>query len=274
MDEDGTILWENRPDTAQNCKVQAPFPGSQFKSVAVYESGGGANLVIKAAAACIGGTVLSFDIPVTGSADSSTMLFRNGDGFTVRNVPGTLVATAGVTQPTTVGYARVQAGAGSANMAGVAIFGFRQNGVLVTEAGVQASAAMDSGRIFAEVSTPSINTGVAIANPAAQDAVVSFYFTDSAGQNSHQGQIIVPAHGQIARFLDQDPFLIGSSFIGTFTFTSSVPAGITALHGLLNERSEFLITTLPVVPLSSVSTQPLLFPDYADGGGWTGAHHA
>jgi hypothetical protein len=43
--------------------------------------------------------------------------------------------------------------------------------------------------------------------------------------------------------------------------------GVTALRGFTNERSEFLITTLPVAPLVSIDS-PLVFAHYADGGGW------
>jgi hypothetical protein len=57
---------------------------------------------------------------------------------------------------------------------------------------------------------------------------------------------------------------------GTFTFNASVPVAVIALRGLINERSEFLITTLPVADLSApLSTGTTVFPEFADGGGWT-----
>src|SRR5205807_2820413 len=41
-------------------------------------------------------------------------------------------------------------------------------------------------------------------------------------------------------------------------------------RGLTNERSEFLITTLPVSSLSAIpSSNVAFFPHFADGGGWT-----
>src|SRR5205823_4581224 len=40
--------------------------------------------------------------------------------------------------------------------------------------------------------------------------------------------------------------------------------------GLTNERGEFLITTLPVADLSiAAAGDAILFPHFADGGGWT-----
>jgi len=44
---------------------------------------------------------------------------------------------------------------------------------------------------------------------------------------------------------------------------------VIALRGLVNERSEFLMTTLPIVSLDATSSRPLVFAHFADGGGWT-----
>jgi hypothetical protein len=152
---------------------------------------------------------------------------------------------------------------------GFAIFAFRQNGVLVSEAGVPASASALRGRSFAEVGG-AVNTGVAIANPNDSDAAVSFYFTNSAGQNSGNGSLSIPAHGQIARFLDEAPFNIARPARGTFTFASNVPVSAIALRGFVNERSEFLVTTLPISNPDDVqSSGTAVFPHFAEGGGWT-----
>jgi hypothetical protein len=150
----------------------------------------------------------------------------------------------------------------------LAIFGLRQNNVLVSEAAVPGSPAIQLARIYAEIDG-SVNTGVAIANPNSRPATVSFYFTDSAG-NFGSGSTVIPSNGQLAKFLDQPPYNGRSSFTGTFTFTSSVAVSVIALRGLTNERGEFLITTLPVADLSVPASQNTLqFSHYADGGGWT-----
>src|SRR5204863_5968077 len=67
---------------------------------------------------------------------------------------------------------------------------------------------------------------------------------------------------------DQMPFNGGDSMSGTLTFNSSLPVSVISLRGWVNERSEFLITTLPIGPVGETSTAPLIFPHYADGGGW------
>jgi hypothetical protein len=98
---------------------------------------------------------------------------------------------------------------------------------------------------------------------------VSFFFTDTRG-NFGSGSTIIPANGQLAKFLNESPFNGPSSLSGTFTFTSSVPVSVIVLRGLTNERSEFLVTTLTVADLSApAATDTIVLPHFADGGGWT-----
>jgi hypothetical protein len=69
--------------------------------------------------------------------------------------------------------------------------------------------------------------------------------------------------------LDEAPFSVPRPALGTFTFTSDVPVSAIALRGLVNKRSEFLMTTLPVADLEELSTATTFFPIVADGGGWS-----
>jgi hypothetical protein len=139
--------------------------------------------------------------------------------------------------------------------------------VLITDAGVPATTPIPSGRLFAEI-RGAVNTGIAISNPNAQDAVISFYFTDSSGIDFGIGSFTVKANNQMAGFLDQAPFYAPANWQGTLTFSSSIPVSAIGLRGLLNERSEFLISTLPVTSLNSPQPSDLL-PHFMDGGGWT-----
>ncbi len=139
----------------------------------------------------------------------------------------------------------------------------------MSETGVPSSAAISSGRIYAEVSG-SIRTGLAIANPSDQDAEITFYFSDQTRTGFGSGTTTIPANTQIAKFLDEDPFTPGETSInGTFTFISDIPVAAVALRGLTNERSEFLMTTLPVSPLNDEAGATVYFPHFADGLGWT-----
>ena len=80
---------------------------------------------------------------------------------------------------------------------------------------------------------------------------------------------MIPANSQIAAFLDQAPFNGGSSINGTLILVSDVPVAVIALRGLTNERSEFLITTLPVSALAATTAETVYFSQVADGGGWS-----
>ena len=188
--------------------------------------------------------------------------------FTITDRGGGSITTSGSAGEVRVGYGRIQAEGGSTTPSGLALFGLTQNGVLVTEASVPAAAPIQEGRIFAEVNGP-VNTGLAIANPNDVDATLTFFFTDVNGVDFGSGSFTLGANQQTAKFLDQDPFNPGTTVLGTFTFASSVPIAVVALRGLTNERDEFLITTLPVAPLSSTSTDTIYFPHFADGDGWT-----
>ena len=187
--------------------------------------------------------------------------------FTFPDNGGFSASTAATATSTTSGYARIQPGTGGTAPAGLAIFGFTAGGVLVSEAGVPASPLIQSGRIYAEVAG-AVNTGLAIANPNSGPATTTFNFTDSTGTDFGSGTTTIAAGGQIAKFLNQDPFNSGDNVNGTFTFTSDVPVSVVALRGLTNERGDFLITTLPVAALATTSTATGLFPHFADRGGW------
>jgi hypothetical protein len=222
---------------------------------------------------------------ITTFPDQSNLLFLSSDGdgilsvtiddatateatFTITDRSGRSLVTAGSGDDVLVGYARIQPGGGSTTPSGVAIFGFRQGGVVVSEAGVPASPLIQTGRIYAEVGGP-VNTGLAIANPNDTAAEITFFFTDSSGTDFGSGNLTLGSNAQTAKFLDQDPFNSGASVEGSFTFTSSLPVSVAALRGFTNEGDEFLMTTLPVASLTPAVVDTIYFPHFADGGGWT-----
>jgi hypothetical protein len=214
------------------------------------------------------GTTIGYHFVNGAYVPAGTVNLSTTQTYSITNRGGTSFITGGSSPNTTAGYATVQPNSGSATPSGVAIFGYRPNNVLVTEAGVPAAPALRTGRIYAEVAG-AVNTGVAIANPNNQTANISYYFTDNSGNNFGAGTTTIPAAGQIAKFLNQAPFNSGN-MQGSFTLTSDVPVGVIALRGLTNERSEFLISTLPVLDLSAaVPNATITLPHFADGGGWT-----
>jgi hypothetical protein len=170
--------------------------------------------------------------------------------------------------PLQKGYIRLQSDTG-ATPAGVAIFGWRHNNFLVTEAAIPSTTPIQSGRIFAEVEGP-VNTGLTLVNPNNQDVTISYYFVDGLGNDFGAGSFTLMAHHQLEAFLNEEPFRLSSSLIGTFTFTSSGPVAAVALRRYVNQRNEALITTTPVSPLDEgVGGTALLIPHLGGGGSLT-----
>ena len=153
--------------------------------------------------------------------------------------------------------------------AGQAILGFSENGVLISETALPGTTTKTGGWFYAEVGG-SVNTGLAVANPNNQPVTISFNFYDANGVDFGHGSTILDANAQMAQFLDQAPFNASAPLSATFTFHSSMPIAAVALRVFTNERSEPLMTTLPIADLNApVQNQPVLLPQYAAGGGWS-----
>ena len=213
-------------------------------------------------------------VDVSGQCGASITRLDTSTSFSIRDGGALVSSTNGANSGLTVGYAEVQATTGSMTPAGSLVFSFREHGVLVSETSVPEVRPITSGRIYAAYFGP-VNTGVAMVNPNSTDAIVSFYFTPGSQfcdcPNPPLGTFTLPAHSQIARFVNEAPFNVSfGPSIGSMTFSSSVPIGVTALRGYTNLRGEFLMTTLPVADLTEpASNDVVFFPHYADGGGWT-----
>lgn len=191
-----------------------------------------------------------------------------GMGFAFADRGGTSMITAGSSDSISVGYGAIQTNPGSTSPAAVAIFAYHSNGVLISEASVPASLPLRSGRMFAEIGS-GVNTGLAIANPNDQTVQLDFEFVDENGARVGNGTAVIAAAGQVAVFLDQAPFNGPKVFRGSFSFTATAPVAAIALRGVTNERSEFLITTIPIADLMMAAPSSAVFPHFADGGGWT-----
>src|SRR5437588_11384054 len=82
------------------------------------------------------------------------------------------------------------------------------------------------------------------------------------------GSLTIPANGQIAKFLNEWPFPF-KGITGLLSFTATEPVAVTVLRGFTNERSEFLVSTLPVLdPSVPASTSIAYVPHFAVNGGW------
>src|SRR5215471_250 len=207
-------------------------------------------------------------IPLTGFGQTNSQAFSFGD----KGAASIITDGSG---SVTVGYGRVVPDGGQTTPSGVAILGVRYGAGLISEAGVPASPLIQNGRIYAEVSPNGFSgrgtdIGLAIANPGAAPATISFTYTRSDGTDLGGGSYTLGAGLQNASYLDQAPWNLPLNFQGTFTFTSTVPIAVVALQLYNNERGEPLITTLPVIDTDAgANSDPALLSHFADGLGWS-----
>ncbi len=174
-------------------------------------------------------------------------------------------------EPVRTGYARIEPRQDSVTTSGLAIVGYSHDGVLVSETAFPTSPLIQNGRIYAEVQN-AVNTGIAIANPNADPVALDFYFTDAGGSKLYSGSTSIAANAQIVAFLNEPPFALPAyvdpSSARTFTFSASLPMAFAAIRGFINERSEFLMTSLPIAAFDSPGLSSVAIPYYIDGGAW------
>ncbi len=209
----------------------------------------------------IGGSVQRITNP-DGGTSSTAMSFSTADRGAFS------ISTSGRSPSLLTGYARIQANGGDPLPSGVAIARLTRNGVVVSEASIPASPLISGGRFYAEAG-PSINTGVAIANPSDGAVTLSFFFTDGNGNDLGHGTTAIAARGQVSAFLNGAPFNGPGAINGTFSFTASFPVSATAIRGITNSRGEFLMSTVPIVEMGAGAPGPATVPHFAEGAGWT-----
>jgi sugar lactone lactonase YvrE len=167
------------------------------------------------------------------------------------------------------GYTTLTPDSGSPAPAGAALFSYTNpDGVLVTQAGVGASALIQSGRIL--VDEAGSRTGIAMVNPSGEDASVAFSLRDDTGARIDGNSVPLGAHQHVALYVsDLFPNHSGG-FTGTLTFDSNQPIAAITLRESRNVQGEPVYTTIPVLDLNAAAgTQAVVFPHIAVGGGFT-----
>jgi hypothetical protein len=169
----------------------------------------------------------------------------------------------------TTGYARIHTQDDGFKGPGLAMVGYSQDGVLVSETVFSASPLIQNGRVYVQFED-NVNTGIAISNPNGEPVALAFYFTDAGGSNLYSGSTVMPPNAHIVTFLNEHPFVPPASMdlrrARTFTFSASSPMAFAAVRGFINERSEFLMTSLPIAALHSSEFSSVAIPHYVDGG--------
>jgi hypothetical protein len=154
------------------------------------------------------------------------------------------------------------------------------DGITVSEAGLSAASIGSAFRIYAEASGDfdhaairSMQTGIAVSNVSNSPAMVKLELYGLDGSSTGlMGTLIVPANGQVVRFLNQIQELaqLPLPFHGVLRVSSSSPASVVGLRVRYNERNDFLITAVPTVnEAAAPGNAEFVFPHFADAGGYT-----
>src|SRR5262245_50741198 len=153
----------------------------------------------------------------------------------------------------------------------LAIMSQQRDSVVVSEAAIPPAPLIQSGRIYVEFHD-SVNTGIAIVNPNPEPVVFNFYLTDGNGVELHSSSVTIDANTTIAALLDQPTFAPAADIdlhsARTLTFSSSSQIAFTAIRGFTNERSDYLVTPLPLAATESADASSLVIPNYVEGGPW------
>jgi len=115
------------------------------------------------------------------------------------------------------------------------------------------------------------DTGLAISNPAGEPITLTLHAFDETGGNAGNGPATVnlAKNGHVGAFVRELINGLPGGFTGVADLTSSSPFVPLTLRSLTNSRGDFLLTTFPVADLTEPAPTPIVFPQIADGGGYT-----
>ncbi len=224
----------------------------------------------------------------TGSTETGTIAIfdDNGSALSVRPVGGSVASsfsysipasgffvfqTDGSAATTRTGSAKVTPNSGTNSPVGAGVFSFSPGGVLVTESGVPAAAPTTLARLYIDKSAGH-DTGIAIVNPSgtAGSVVLKAFRTDgitSAG--SGPATVNLAPGGHKAAFAGELISGLAVGFTGVAELSSSTPFAALTLRSLTNARGDFLLTTFPVADATQQAPSPIVFPQIADGAGYS-----
>jgi hypothetical protein len=106
-----------------------------------------------------------------------------------------------------------------------------------------------------------------IVNPNADDVTLTASLTDNVGTTSDPVTLTIPAGGQITQTLADSPISLATGTQRTIDFSVTEPVFVTALRYFTNERSDTLLTPIPIADVVT-SDSPIVLPHFADGFGW------
>ena len=147
----------------------------------------------------------------------------------------------------------------------------------ISEATVPPSETGNVFRMYVESSgdsgsVGSVQSGLAVANIAFDPTTVTLELTDLNGSLVAVTDMVVPASGQQALFVNEAfaSEVLPSPFKGVLRVSSVDTIAVVGLRTRTNERGNLLMTTTSPTREADIPTDAeLFFPHLIDGGGWT-----
>ncbi|HYK87445.1 MAG TPA: leucine-rich repeat domain-containing protein [Acidobacteriota bacterium] len=170
-----------------------------------------------------------------------------------------------------VGWVALTPSGGTLTPVGAGIFQFSKDGVLVTESGVPSAALTTHARIFVDASG-NHDTGLALANPGngpVSVGLTAFQQDGATKAGTSTGPVVLAPDGHMAAFVDQLVSGLPPGFQGVLDVASNSPFAALTLRSLVNGRGDFLLTTFPVADMTQPAPIPAIFPQIANGDGFT-----
>jgi hypothetical protein len=141
----------------------------------------------------------------------------------------------------------------------------------VTESGIPSALPTTKARVYIDKSGGH-DTGIAIANPgtSAANLTIQAFQTDGVTSAGNSGALKLSANGHKAAYAGELVTALPNNFTGVAEITSTTtPFVALTLRSLANSRGDVLFTTFPVADPNQTAPSPAIFPQIADGGGFT-----
>ncbi|MBP1624224.1 MAG: hypothetical protein H6Q07_2244, partial [Acidobacteria bacterium] len=108
-----------------------------------------------------------------------------------------------------------------------------------------------------------------LADSKADIAVKAYEMDGNTPAGDAREPVQLDPKGYTAAFADQLISGLPAGFTGVLDISSETPFAALTLRSLNNERGDFLMTTFPVADMTTPAPSPLVFPQVADGGGYS-----
>jgi len=179
--------------------------------------------------------------------------------------------TDGLSAAVRLGWVRLTPDVGTSAPIGAGVISCSSQGIVVTQYDVPAAAPTTHARIYVDL-LGRHRTALALANVSKEEASIAlkaFQTDGSTAAGTSRGPLRLRAGGHCTKSVSDLIAKLPVGFSGVLDISSTRPFAALALRSLINERNDLLVTPLPATDFDRTSLLLTMFPQIADGGGYT-----